>query len=139
MSYTDEQLDAIFERTDGHCHICGKNLCRNNYGQWGRKGAWEVEHSIPRSDGGSDRLNNLYPAHISCNREKGTVTTRTARNWNGRTRAPLSKEKKENIRSNSRWGWGAAGAISGATIAGPAGFLVGSIIGAVIGDQLETE
>lgn len=139
MTYTEEQLDAIFERTDGHCHVCGKKLCLNNYGQGGRKGAWEVEHSIPHSDGGSDRLNNLYAAHLSCNREKGTVTSRTARKWNGRSKAPLSKERKEEIRVRNRWGWGAAGAISGAAIAGPAGFVVGGLIGAVIGDQIKPE
>jgi HNH endonuclease len=139
MSYMDDELDAIFERTDSHCHICGKKLCRNNYGLWRRKGAWEVEHSVPRSNGGSERLNNLYAAHISCNREKGTVTTRTARKWNGRSKAPLSKESKEKIRSRNRWGWGTAGAISGASIAGPAGFVVGGLIGAVIGDQIKPE
>lgn len=139
MRYSAEQRDAIFDRTDGHCHICGKKLCWNNYGQWGRKGAWEVEHSNARGNGGTDRLNNLYAAHISCNREKGTVTTRTARKWNGRKEAPLSREKKEKIRTNNRWAWSAAGALSGATIAGPAGFVVGGLIGAVIGDQVEPE
>lgn len=102
MSYTEELLDTIFERTDGQCHICGKKLCRNNYALCGRKGAWEAEHSIPRSNGGSDHLNNLYAAHIYCNREKGTVTTRTARRWNGRTKAPLSKERKNRVRVRNR-------------------------------------
>lgn len=139
MSYTDGELEAVFERTDGRCHICGKKLCRNNYGLWGRKGAWEVEHSVPRSNRGSEHLNNLYAAHISCNREKGTVTTRTARKWNGRTKAPISKEKKQEIRSRNRWGWGTAGAISGAAVAGPAGFLVGGLIGGMIGEQIKPE
>lgn len=139
MNYTYEQLDAIFERTDGHCHLCGKKLCCNNYGHWGRRGAWEVEHSVPRSAGGSDRLNNLYAAHISCNREKGTLTTRTARKWNGRTKAPLSQEGKEDIRVRNRWGCGAVGAFSGAAMGGPAGFVIGGLIGAVIGDQIKPE
>ena len=139
MAYTDEQLSAIFDRTDGHCHICGTKLCFTNYNNPGRRGAWEVEHSNPRCNGGTDRLCNLYAAHISCNREKGTMTTRTARRWNDRTGAPLSKNKKEEVRSNNRWGWGSAGALSGAAIAGPAGFVIGAIAGALIGDAIEPE
>jgi hypothetical protein len=139
MRYSDERLEAIFNRTDGHCHICSGKLCFSNYGQLGRRGAWEVEHSKPQCNGGSDRLCNLYAAHITCNREKGAVTTRTARRWNGCTKAPLSKVKKEQIRSKNRWGWGTAGALSGAAVAGPAGFVVGGLIGALFGDDIEPE
>jgi hypothetical protein len=139
MAYSNERLEAVFARTDGHCHICGGKLCFSNYGQWDRRGAWEVEHSRPRCNGGSERLCNLYAAHISCNREKGKLTTRTARGRNGRTKAPLSKAKKEQIRSNNRWGWGTAGALSGAAVAGPAGFVVGGLIGAIFGDDIEPE
>jgi hypothetical protein len=136
MAYTDEQLSTIFDRTDGHCHLCGKKLCFRNYGDYGKRGAWEVEHSNARCKGGSDRLCNLYAAHISCNREKGTVTTRTARAWNGCTKAPPSKEKKEQISASNRWGWGAIGALTGATAAGPAGLVVGALLGVLIGDSI---
>ncbi len=139
MRYTAEQLDVIFKRTDGHCHICGRKLCFSNYGQWSRKGAWEVEHSNARCNGGSDRLCNLYAAHISCNRAKGSVTTRTARAWNGRTKAPLSKIKKMEIRTNNRFGWGTAGALSGAIIAGVPGLVLGGLIGALIGDGIKPQ
>jgi hypothetical protein len=138
MAYSKERLEAIFDRSDGHCHICGIKLCFSNYGQLGRRGAWEVEHSKPQCNGGSDRLCNLYAAHISC-REKGKLTTRTVRGRNGRTKAPLSKTKKEQIRSKNRWGWGTAGALSGAAVAGPAGFVVGGLIGAIFGDEIEPE
>lgn len=139
MRYTDEQLDEIIGRTDGRCHICGRMVCRNNYGNLGQRGAWEVEHSNPRSKGGGDRLSNLYAAHISCNREKGTVTSRTARRWNGRTKAPLSKEKKAQIQNRNRWGWGAAGALYGAAVGGPAGLVVGGLVGAFLGDQISPD
>lgn len=139
MGYSNERLEAIFHRTDGNCHICGGKLCFSNYGQLERRGAWEVEHSKPQCNGGSDRLCNLYAAHIPCNREKGIVTTRTARGRNGRTKAPLSKIKKEEIRSRNRWGLGTAGAIAGASVAGPAGFVVGGLIGVILGDEIEPE
>lgn len=139
MKCTDERLVAIFDRTDGHCHICGKKLCFSNYGQAGRRGAWEIEHSNPRCKGGTDRLCNLYAAHISCNREKGTRTTRTARAWDGRTKAPLSKGRKERIRSNNRWGWGTASALLGAAVGGPAGAVIGAALGALVGDGIKPE
>jgi 5-methylcytosine-specific restriction endonuclease McrA len=139
MAFTDDQLSKIFDRTDGRCHICGVKLCFGNYGQFGRKGAWEVEHSNARCNGGSDRLCNLYPAHISCNREKGAMATRTARAWNGRTSAPLSKQRKEKIRSDNRWGLGSVGALAGAAILGPPGLLLGAILGAVVGDGIKPE
>jgi len=139
MPYTDDQLSQIFDRTDGHCHICHGKLCFSNYGQLGRRGAWEVEHSNPRCKGGSCRLGNLYAAHVSCNREKGSVTTRTARAWNGRTKAPLSKQRKEEIRSNNRWGCGSIGALAGARMFGLPGLLLGAIAGALVGNGIEPD
>ena len=139
MRYSTDQLNAIFDRTDGCCHLCGKKLCFSNYGQYGKRGAWEVEHSKARCNGGSDRLANLYAAHISCNREKGTMTTRTVRAWNNRAKAPLSRERKEQIRTNNRWGWGTAGALSGAALAGQAGFVIGGLIGTLLGDDINPQ
>jgi 5-methylcytosine-specific restriction endonuclease McrA len=45
-----------------------------NYGKLGERGAWEVDHSIPVSRGGSDHMNNLFASCISCNREKSDLT-----------------------------------------------------------------
>jgi len=139
MRYTPDDLEVIFDRTDGYCHLCGKRLCFSNYGQYGERGAWEVEHSKARCNGGTDRLCNVYAAHISCNRQKGISATRTARARNGRTKAPLSRDRKEQIRQNNRWGWGSVGALSGAAIAGPPGFVIGAVIGALFGDDMEPE
>lgn len=136
MAYTDHQLTRVFERTDGNCHICWRKLCFCNYGRFGTRGAWEVEHSNARCNGGTDHGNNLYAAHITCNREKGSVTTRTARSWNGRTRAPLSKKRKDEIRSNNCFGGSAIGALAGAALAGPAGFVLGAILGAIAGNEI---
>ena len=139
MAHTDEQLSLIFNRTDGHCHLCGLKLGFGNYGRFGRRGAWEVEHSNPRCNGGSSRLCNLYAAHIACNRQKGAVTTRTARAWNGRTKAPPSRQKKNEMHNDNRWGWGSIGALTGGAILGPPGLLLGGILGAIVGDRLNPE
>ena len=94
MKFDDETLDRIFHRTDGQCHICRKRLSFSNYGLVGKRGAWEVEHSRPRSKGGTNHRNNLYTACISCNRSKGNGTTASARAANGYRTAPLSEKKK---------------------------------------------
>lgn len=70
--------------------------------------------------GGTDRLNNLYPACIDCNLDKGTRTTRTARGWHGRRKAPLSREKRRQAKT---WRGVIGGLIGGAlgSLLGPWG------------------
>src|SRR2546423_8127834 len=94
VAYDYETRRRIYDRTDGYCHLCCKKLSFINYACYGARGAWEVEHSIPRSRGGTDHLNNLYPACISCNRYKAAQSSRSARSLNGRKRAPFSRERK---------------------------------------------
>ena len=77
MGFSVETRWRIYDRPSGYCHICGRKLSFQNYGIIDARGAWEVEHSIPWAFGGTDHLNNLYPACISCNRGKGTYSTRT--------------------------------------------------------------
>jgi hypothetical protein len=69
-----EDLEDIFGKTDGNCRYCGKQLAWSNYGRVGERGAWEVDHSVPISRGGSNHFNNLWPACVSCNTEKGALT-----------------------------------------------------------------
>lgn len=69
-----EDLVDIFDKTEGNCRYCGKQLSWSNYGRVGERGAWEVDHSVPLSRGGTDYYRNLWPACVSCNTEKGTLT-----------------------------------------------------------------
>jgi 5-methylcytosine-specific restriction endonuclease McrA len=55
-------------------------LAFTNYGKRGARAAWEVDHSRAKANGGTDHLNNLMPACIPCNREKGTLTSRAMKN-----------------------------------------------------------
>src|SRR5439155_18112959 len=71
MSFSDETRSRIYDRTGGNCHLCGKKLSFQHYGIVGARGAWEVEHSIPQSLGGTDHLNNLYAACIACDSREG--------------------------------------------------------------------
>jgi len=125
MAYTKEQLDWIYRCTSGYCHLCQKKLSRKNYGRTGERGSWHVDHSVPRSKGGTDHLNNLKPACIACNLDKSNKTTQTARSWSGKARAPLSPEKRKQAKAGN----GILGALGG----GAVGFAVGGPVGAVIG------
>lgn len=137
MGHSNERLNAIYDRTDGRCHICCKKLAFKNYGSLeGLRGAWEVEHSNPKSKGGTDRLSNLYPACISCNRSKGANSTRSARTKNGRTAAPLSAAKIRERRSSNAAAGGLLGGLAG-LFGGPIGVILGAGIGAAIGHDQE--
>lgn len=72
--FDSELLTDIFDKTDGHCRYCDKQLAWSNYGRVGERGAWEVDHSVPISRGGTGYYRNLWPACVSCNTEKGTLT-----------------------------------------------------------------
>lgn len=73
MGYDDEELNSIYDKSIGCCRYCGKRLSWKNYGVAGRRGAWEVDHGIPFSRGGSDYLRNLWAVCIDCNREKSDM------------------------------------------------------------------
>jgi len=76
MPYTDDELNYIYDKTNGCCWHCGKKLAWRNYGMFGEKGAWEVDHSNPLSRGGTDYLRNLVPSCIECNRSKGDLKSK---------------------------------------------------------------
>lgn len=134
MRFTEEQLNDIYDRTSGYCHICRKKLAFKNYGGLGAKGAWEIEHSKPKSRGGTNRLNNLYAACISCNRSKNNSSTRTARAANGYRKAPLSVEARKRVKAGNAVAGSIFGAIAG-SVFGPGGVLIGGAIGAKLGHK----
>ncbi len=129
MAYSDERLEQIFDRTSGYCHICGGKLSFCNYAAYGARGAWEVEHSKPKCEGGTNHLNNLYAAHISCNRSKRAMCTRTARAKYGRTKAPLSSKRRAEAKSKNAADGAFIGGTLGALIGGPWGAAIGAVIG----------
>jgi HNH endonuclease len=132
MPFGTERLERIFDRTSGKCHLCHRRLAFSNYGCPGRRGAWEVEHSRPRARGGTDHGNNLYPACCFCNRDKGVYSTRAARAWNRRCKAPMSRSRREAAREGGAISGGVVGAFLGAT-AGPFAMLIGAAIDAKVG------
>lgn len=78
--YDDYELTEIFEKTDGECHLCAGRLTFSAYGDLDHPKGWEVDHSNPRANGGTDYFRNLMPAHVSCNRQKGAMSNASFRN-----------------------------------------------------------
>jgi 5-methylcytosine-specific restriction endonuclease McrA len=134
MTWDAKQLDRIYQRTRGKCHLCSKQLARTNYGAHGARGAWEVEHSVPKASGGTDHGNNLYAACIPCNRKKQAKSTRRVRTGNGLKRAPLPKDRYERAKRDKQLGGAMAGATFGGLVAGPIGALAGAVFGTFVGD-----
>lgn len=138
MAYDDETLSRIYDRTSGRCHLCRRKVYFTNYARTGGRGAWEVDHARPRSTGGGDHRNNLRPACVACNREKGAMTSRTVRRWNSRTRAPLSRSQHREARQTNALRGAAAGGLAGLRF-GPAGAVLGGLTGAIIGYHIAPE
>lgn len=138
MKYDDAFLDRVHAKTNGKCHICRKTLARRNHGRIKSRGAWEVDHSIPRSRNGTDRLNNLLPACIECNRTKSSSSTTAARAVLGFSSAPFSAAKqKENAVTGGTIGFLAA-AVVPPHIRIPAAILF-AVLGAVLGHDMESD
>jgi hypothetical protein len=133
MKFSKHQIDAIYQRTTGYCHLCHKKLSRKNYGKAGTRGAWHVEHSIPKANGGTNHMNNLFPACIRCNCKKGSLTTRMARGWNGKTCAPVGPAERKKLKFEGGIAGAVAGGLTGGVIAGPVGAFIGAITGASMG------
>jgi 5-methylcytosine-specific restriction endonuclease McrA len=132
-------LRTIYDRTRGKCHLCHRKLAFNNYGCVGARMAWEIEHSNPRANGGTERFNNLYGACIPCNRSKGARSTRSARGKNGYTRAPLSREKHAAAKRGNTLGGAVAGGLLGFRVGGPPGAALGALLGAAIGSSKDPD
>jgi len=77
--YSKERLDKVWDKGQT---VRNKNpdlyrkdregniMYRASYGKLTPMG-WEIDHSKPKSKGGTDHLNNLQPMNPSANRRKG--------------------------------------------------------------------
>lgn len=87
------EIRLIYSKTDGCCHLCGKKHRLSDYAI-----TWQREHHIPRANGGSDQVRNLYVACVKCNQIKGTLPSKVVRKWMGLNRIPLSRQTKLRIK-----------------------------------------
>ena len=66
MELSDKRTrNLIFNKTKGMCSYCGCKLDFNNF---------HIDHSMPKSSGGSNSYENLFPSCPHCNSMKGCVT-----------------------------------------------------------------
>jgi len=137
--FSTAERRTIFDHTSGKCNVCHKQLGFSNYGIHGARGAWHVDHSVPVAKGGTDHGNNVRAVCIGCNLDKSTMTTRTARRWNGTKGAPLNRKKREEARTTNAICVGAAGASIGGILGGPVGALIGGIVGANVGRRINPD
>lgn len=81
MSYSKEQLDDIFAKgskirgKDPDLYRkddCGNVIFRRSYGKESEMG-WEVDHSNPKANGGTDCSRNRKPLQSSENSRKGAT------------------------------------------------------------------
>jgi hypothetical protein len=56
---TRDLLDAVYSKTNGFCWYCGTVIPPFSN--------WQVDHQTPRSRGGGDEIQNLFPACQPCN------------------------------------------------------------------------
>lgn len=57
--YAQELKAKVLAERGRVCHLCGA------------PGADSVDHIVPRKLGGDDSIDNLLPAHLSCNSSRG--------------------------------------------------------------------
>ena len=56
---------AIYKKTNGVCYLCDKFV---------PLGSFTIDHKIPKAKGGTDEIENLFPAHHKCNQIKHSLT-----------------------------------------------------------------
>lgn len=65
--FSAEKRLIVYRKTNGHCYLCGEFVDFDSF---------EVEHKIPLSKGGTNDLNNLFPACHCCNNIKHDIYLR---------------------------------------------------------------
>jgi len=66
-SLNHDKREEALKKTNGHCHLCGGDLCETTEGELPKERKFSVDHIIPRATGGPDSAENYLPAHRLCN------------------------------------------------------------------------
>src|SRR5574341_373946 len=73
MPYSDGEINWVYDRGGGMCFYCGMRLSFHNHGKVGERGAWEVDHFIPRASRGAHQPYNWVAACVDCNTRKSDL------------------------------------------------------------------
>ena len=95
-SWNANELEHIFLKTNGACHIChGQEgpIAWQNYGRRDTEDGWEVDHVKAAARGGSDKIRNMRAAHWQCNASRQDTHFLAARAQYGVRRGPRSADE----------------------------------------------
>lgn len=62
--FTEQEKRIVYERYNGRCVICGKPVSFKRM---------TIDHKVPLSAGGTNQIENLQLACLSCNQMKGRM------------------------------------------------------------------
>lgn len=62
----------VYDKYNGHCAYCGKPITIKDM---------QVDHILPKRNGGKDHIDNLNPSCRLCNHYKRAADIETLRNW----------------------------------------------------------
>jgi RNA-directed DNA polymerase len=65
-------VEKLYQKQKGICPCCGNIITKDETGQ----NMVHTHHMLPRSEGGTDRLNNLRLLHLTCHQKAHSVLTR---------------------------------------------------------------
>lgn len=63
-AFSEKERRIIYRKTHGRCYLCGEFLDFDSF---------EIEHKVPLSKGGTNKLSNLCPACHCCNTIKHDI------------------------------------------------------------------
>lgn len=72
LQNTKRKMQKLWDEGHRTCYYC-KRTTIDHVGHRIRGIMWTVDHIIPRSEGGSDAIDNMVMSCYSCNRLRGTI------------------------------------------------------------------
>lgn len=70
MSCDERQRIEVFNRSQGRCLYCGRNLTFHAFAMYSERGAWLIDLFIPLSKGGVDSPENWAACCLACSHQK---------------------------------------------------------------------
>ncbi len=71
MAFSDKTKLEIFEKANGKCEACGKQLVFDNHTE-GERGAWHAHHKTSVASGGEDVASNGKALCLDCHKKTKT-------------------------------------------------------------------
>lgn len=92
-SWTGKQRAEIFRDAKGVCYLCSRKIAEGE--------EWQVEHPKARGLGGSDKQEDMRPAHVDCHKPKTKADNKIMRKADRQMKAHFGTQAapKAQIRS----------------------------------------